>query len=405
MSLPPAVLLGGGGIAVSAARSLAASGVRVVALGTRTDSVRRSRFCAEFVDLGADADARERWLEWLGDRAEDAVVLPCNDHALELVARHRAEIVAFGHRPVEANDDVVLAMLDKARTYELASRVGIPIPRSEVVSTPEEAEALGSELDFPCALKPLAAHRFALHFGAKLFVVERREELRAVLERARALDLEMMVTDIVPGPDHQHFSYYSYLDERGEPLFHFTKRKLRQYPTRFGLTCYQVTDWNPEVAELGLRFFQGIGLRGVGNVEFKRDARDGRLKLIECNHRFTAANDLVRRSGLDIPLLAYNRLTGRPGPSMDGYRTGVRMWHPIEDVRALGEYRRAGQLTARKWARSLLHRQHFPLVRADDPMPTVANLSRRVGGLARAARGGAPRAEGSGPAAPVVRPG
>jgi predicted ATP-grasp superfamily ATP-dependent carboligase len=276
-----------------------------------------------------------------------------------------------------------------------------------VVSTPEEAEALGSELDFPCALKPLAAHRFALHFGvgAKLFVVERREELRAVLERARALDLEMMVTDIVPGPDHQHFSYYSYLDERGEPLFHFTKRKLRQYPTQFGLTCYQVTDWNPEVAELGLRFFQGIGLRGVGNVEFKRDARDGRLKLIECNHRFTAANDLVRHSGLDIPLLAYNRLTGRPGPSMDGYRTGVRMWHPIEDVRALREYRRAGQLTARKWARSLLHRQHFPLVRADDPMPTVANLSRRVGGLARAARGGAPRAEGSGPAAPVVRPG
>ena len=405
MALPPAVLLGGGNIAVSAARSLSESGVAVIALGTRTDPVRRSRFCTEFVDLGADAGVRERWLGWLADRGEATVVLPCNDDALELVARHRAMIAGFGHRPVEANDDVVLAMLDKARTYELASAAGVAVPRSEVVSTPEEAEAVSDEFDFPCALKPLAAHRFALHFGAKLFVVERREELAALLERARVLDVEMMVTDIVPGPDHQHVSYYSYLDEEGEPLFHFTKRKLRQYPTRFGLTCYQVTDWNPEVAELGLRFFQGSGLRGIGNVEFKRDQRDGCLKLIECNHRFTAANDLVRHCGLDIPLLAYNRLVGRPGPAVDTYRTGVRMWHPIEDLRALGEYRRAGRLTARKWVRSLLHRQHFPVLRADDPMPTVVNLSRRGRGLARALRGRVPRAEGSGPTAPTVRSG
>jgi D-aspartate ligase len=82
----------------------------------------------------------------------------------------------------------------------------------------------------------------------------------------------MLVTEYVPGPDDQYRSYYTYLDHEGEPLVHFTKRKLRQYPTHFGLGSYHLTEWNPEVAELGLRFARGAGLRGLVNVEFKRDA-------------------------------------------------------------------------------------------------------------------------------------
>ena len=88
------------------------------------------------------------------------------------------------------------------------------------------------------------------------------------------------------------------------------------------------------MAELGLRFFEGVGLRGLGNVEFKRDARDGRLKLIECNHRFTAATGLMRAAGLDLPLFVYNKLTDRPLPTVDRYRAGLTMWYPMKDVRA-----------------------------------------------------------------------
>ena len=52
--------------------------------------------------------------------------------------------------------------------------------------------------------------------------------------------------------------------------------------------------------DLGLALFGHAGLRGVANVEFKRDPRDGRLKLIECNARFTAANGLLTASGIDL---------------------------------------------------------------------------------------------------------
>jgi predicted ATP-grasp superfamily ATP-dependent carboligase len=375
---PPALLLGGGSIAVSVARSLGRLGVEVHATGDLVwDVVRHSRYCTSFTELGSGMEER---LEWLERGPRGAVLLPCDDDGLELVARHRDRLVELGYVPVEADDAVLLDMLDKHRTYELAAKAGVPAPRTVTVRTEEDAERAATEIGFPCALKPVHSHQFAAIYGPhkKVWVVSDPDELRENLARMVDLELEMLVTEILPGRDDQYISYYSYLDERGEPLFHFTKRKLRQYPIRFGLACYQVTVWDEEVAALGLRFFQGVGLRGIGNVEFKRDPRDGVLKLIECNHRFTAANDLVRASGIDVAELTYKRLAGLPVPRFESFREGVHMWHAAEDVRALIAYRQAGELTLGRWALSLLHPQHFPVLDFGDMKPALANYRRMV---------------------------
>jgi D-aspartate ligase len=393
--LPPAILLGGENIALSAARSLSAAGARVYALGDSQDPARYSRHCHHFVDVGRRSGWLERYLEWLGDEGpREGVVLPCDDEGLELVANHRGRLEELGYAAVEANDQVVNAVLDKGRTYELCAELGVPAPRTITTRSAAEAVEAGRELGFPCALKPLQSHRFAQHYGrlTKVFLAHDPDELREAVERTQRIGVSMLVTEIIPGSEDQFHSYYTYLDESGEPLFHFTKLKLRQWPIRFGMATYHASIWDPEVAELGLRFFQGIGLRGVGNVEFKLDPRDGRWKLIECNHRFTAANDLVRAAGIDIPLLAYNRVVGRPDPPVNGYRRGLHMWHPVEDLRALRAYRREGALTLGDWLRSLRRRQHFPVLSVDDPLPSLVNNSRRVLNAARSlkrAAGGA----------------
>ena len=385
------MLLGGDTIAVSAARSLGRAGIAVHALGNRRwDPVRRSRYCTTFSDVGDPEEVQARYLTWFEREGPGGgVVLPCDDEGLELVARERARLVELGYAPVEANDDVLLAMLDKDEQYRLAREVGVPVPHTVTVRDEADVERAVAEIGLPCALKPLHSHRFAQHFGIrkKVVVVETSAELERELRALVELDLEMLATEIVTGGDHEFASYYTYVDEDGEPLFHFTKRKIRQWPTRFGLTCYQVTEWVPEVAELGLRFFQGVGLRGVGNVEFKRDPRDGEWKLIECNHRFTAANELVRAAGIELPLLAYNRVLGRPGPRIRGFREGVRMWHAIEDFRAFRDYRRNGELTAAQWVASLLHRQHFPVLTLSDPLPAAHNYRRMARSALRKARG------------------
>ena len=379
---PPAVILGGGGTALPVARSLGAAGIPVYALGSYADPVRYSRRCTAFVPLGREPGMQERWLEWLRSAPVGSVVLPAEDEGIELIARNRDMLLELGLVPFEADDEVLLAMLDKHETYRLCQELGIEAPLSFKVHSEQDIAVALERVSYPCALKPVHSHEFVRHFpGMKAFVVESDEELRSSLARTVALGIEMIVTEIIPGADDQFFSYYSYIDEEGRPLLHVTKRKLRQYPIWFGSGCFHTTTWDPEAAELGLRFFEGVGLRGLGNVEFKRDARDGRLKLIECNHRFTAATGLLRAAGADLPLFVYNKLMDRPLPRIEGYKTDLTMWYPMRDVRAMLAYRRHGQITMRSWARSVAGRHHYPVGSATDIRPALVNVLRVVSRL------------------------
>lgn len=387
-SLPPAIVLGGSYNAVSVARSLSRLGVEVSAIGNGTSSIRYSRHCASFEDLGTGSGVQERWMEWLTRTRSGAVLLPCDDDALELIARNRSRLLALGYRPFEADDEVLLAMLDKDETYRLARRIGVASPLTAAVRTETDLQDL-QDLRFPCALKPIHSHVFAHKFGRSLkaFTVNSRGELDALLAELLELGIEMLVTEIVPGAEDQFGGYYAYMED-GEPLFELTKRKLRQYPPVFGMGCYHVTTHDAEVAEVGLRFLRGVGARGLANVEVKRDERDGELKLIECNHRFTAINELLRLAGVDVAAYTYSRLAGVPVDPPGEYRDGVRLWYPFQDSRAALAMMRSGTLSLGQWMRSIGHRQHMPLFEISDPLPTLglgqARLRRRV---ARAVRG------------------
>ncbi len=373
---PPVVLLGGTTNALSIARSLGPRGVLVLALNDAGSHVRYSRF-ARWVPQAEGGDVQQVWLDWLlsegKERYPGAVVLPCCDDGVELVARNR-ERLAGSFVLAEANDEMALAMLDKVATYGLAAKVGVAAPRVWEVTTRDELEAALPQMPFPCALKPRDSHLFQRHFAAqKLFVAKDRDELLAIFDRLASLQLRFLATELIPGGDDQFWTYLTYLDEAGRPLLHFTKRKLRQYPIHFGVASYHVSDRCPEADELGLRFLQGIGLRGLANVEFKRDARDGKLKLMECNPRFYAGIELLRKSGIDLPLFVYNRLSQRPLPPVDSYREGVRLLRPLEDLSAFLAYRRRGELSLGRYLLSLTHRWHTAYFSWRDPWPTLAH--------------------------------
>ena len=342
---PSAIILGGSANAVSVARSLAAAGVRVTAIGNRSSRVRYSRH-ATFVDLGAGGNVQAPWLDWLRSNLREGVLLPCDDEGLELVARHREELVNLGYIPIEAHDERLLAMLDKARTYELAGEAGVRAPNTFVVTGIDDLASIDERLLYPSAVKPVHSHR-AQRAGlpVKAYVAGDAGELQARVSQLLNLGLEALVTEIVLGGDDCLYGYYTYVDEHGTPLFEHTKQKLRQYPTGFGLGCYQITCWDPQVAAAGRRFVQGSSLRGLVNVEFKRDIRDGDLRIIECNHRFTACNEQLRIAGRRscvvhlcpsrrTPNSRRERLSGR-GSTLEPHRGRVLAVRVSDSGRAL----------------------------------------------------------------------
>lgn len=404
---PPVILLGGTANALSVAWTLGRRGIVVCALAPATAPIRYSRY-SRWLPLPENGDLQERWLEYLtGDGAaalHGAVVLPCSDDGIELIARHRPQLQAR-FRLIEGKDEVLLAMLDKSVTYQWARRAGVAVPALARARTLAEALAAADAVGYPCGLKPRYSHQLQRFSVTKVFVVTSQAQLRSVFEQLEQHRLEVVVTEIIPGADDRLWSFYTYLDDRLEPLFHFTKRKLRQYPVGFGNGTYHISDWNPEVARLGCQFLQGVRLSGFANVEFKYDARDGRLKLIECNPRFTLVHEMLQLCGIDATQLVYNRLTGRPLPRVGAHRRGVRVIVPRQDYYSFREAHARGELSWMRWVGSLLHRQHVLYFRWSDPKPAAVHawwflrghLQRLWGRIARQPRRALVTGEGSPP--------
>jgi D-aspartate ligase len=375
---PSAIVLGGGANALSVARNLGRIGVAVYILNEPDAFVRHSRFCRW---LNAPPTGREdrpaAWKRFLlgpeSDFLRGAVILTCSDEGIEMIAAHRAQL-AEKFLLDDSNPAAQLQMLNKLSTYQAAVEAGVPTPKFWIVDSPDQLQCIRDELVYPLVVKPRLSHVYEGACGKKLIVAKDYSGAVAATAQMLSMGAECLLMEMIPGPDDRLCSYYTYLDEQSRPLFHFTKRIIRRYPVLRGTACYHVTDWIPQAMELGNRLFHHVGLRGLANVEFKQDPRDGQLKLIECNARFTASDCLVARSGFNLAAFVYCRLTGRVIPPMQLRARNLRLWDPIRDFQAYLELRRTEEMTFTRWVVSVLHTQSFPFFQASDPLPAVARL-------------------------------
>ena len=380
---PTVIVVGGDENALSVARSLAPAGIRVHLLNRRHRPAGYSRQ-ARSIALDGDASGPADWARFLTSSASDwlagAVLLTCSDEAIELVLDNWQALAAKFRLEI-CPPAVRRALLDKLDTYRIAAGAGVPVPGFWIAEDAADLERITGEARFPLLVKPRLSHH-SLKIGRKHIRADTPSELAAAFVRVAALGIPAVVMEFIPGGDDRLCSYYTYIDADGRPLLHFTKRHPRRYPMNLGRATFHETTWNPEAAELGERFFRHAGLRGLGNIEFKRDDRDGRLKIIEANARFTASNALAERCGLNLALIVHAGLTGTPPPVPLDYPKGMTMWFPLEDVLAFLQLRREGQMTWTAWLRSVCRASVLPYFRADDPLPSVVNFMQRVQALA-----------------------
>jgi D-aspartate ligase len=383
---PTAVLLGGLANTTSTARSLGRQGIPVAVLARPRCAAHYSRYVKSF-PIPDGKPAVDYWQEQLLDRPAfpaGSVVFACEDAALQFTARNHQQLSQRYLLDI-LKPEHQLQLLDKEKTLALARQAGVSAPQSWSVRDWSDVEALLEKIQYPVLIKPIHTHLFQRRFGKKVFLADDKKSLLDGSRRALDADIDFMVCEFVPGPDTQLSSYYAYLDRHGKPVFELTKRTMRRSPPNFGIGSYHMTEWLPDTAEAGFRFLSSMGFQGIANIEFKTDPRTGELKIIECNTRFTGAQELLVRSGLNIPFIVYQYLTEDKRPADSGFAEFVTLWLPFEDVDAFRDLFARRQISPWTWLRSICRPHGYVYFATDDLKPFFAmfreDVSRRANWL------------------------
>jgi D-aspartate ligase len=358
-------------------RPLGLSGIPCVVVVEPGDAAAYSRFtrgAIELADPGREPDVLlERLSDWARTQPEPPVLFYGEDASLLFVSRHRERLLE-SFRFVIADAGLVEDLVDKARFGELARRLDLPVPATASVDASEISPG-DLDLRFPLVVKPAARERgnwAAVAGHAKALSAETAAELEALWPGLARGRLDVLVQEMVPGPESRIESYHVYVDATGAFVAEFTGRKIRTDPPAYGETTALEITGERDVAELGREVTRRLGLTGVAKLDFKRDAAGG-LHLLEVNPRFNLWHHPGAKAGVNLPALVYGDLVGLARPRAQAARSGVRWVYHAHDARAA----RRQDIPLHRWIPWAVSSEAKAVVALDDPLPAV------MGGLAR----------------------
>ncbi len=334
----PTVIFGDSLSAYGCIRSLAAINVPLHLVSRKKTGIAcHSRFvntllqvqpdAADFLDIIDSSFSRE-----IG---EEAVLIVTEDGYLDALSCHIDDLRP-GWKTTFPESDVVRNTREKQQTLEIAVRLGIPIPKTQVVRAENDLEALlrdHGEISYPVIVRPAVSNSWATR--GELCANE--SELRMIYEKW-GMENTSLIQEMIPGEENQLINVSAVLNSRSEALAVFMNRKRRS-TGKFGTGTLIVSDWSDQACDYTVRLLREIRYYGYAEAEFKYDTRDGKLKLIEVNGRVSMLNSHALRCGIDLVQLMYQEAISGPlnAPTAQKckYEEGILWWYLPYDVKSI----------------------------------------------------------------------
>jgi predicted ATP-grasp superfamily ATP-dependent carboligase len=331
-------------------RSLGRAGLRV-ALGecsAECDASRpvlafRSRYSAHNVVLPSFATDITAFATAVVEFVQEhriRVVLPASDGAVVALMHRREQLADLGCLLALPSDAALEVANDKGRTLELARRLGIEHPKTTLINSVDDLPAMLADFEFPVVLKPTSS--WVWQSANRLQAVE-------VIDEAEAIAVTRTFISAGAGVLAQSWvggrrEGVTLFIVDGEVQAGFAHLEHRTSPALGGASVLRESVAMPEdIYDSSVRLAVALGLEGLCEVEFRRDA-DGRPLLMEINARLAGPIEIAMHSGINFPLMVWQWAAGLGVDRVEGYETGVRMRWLRGDMRWLRDnHRRVGR--------------------------------------------------------------
>jgi predicted ATP-grasp superfamily ATP-dependent carboligase len=242
-------------------------------------------------------------------------------------------------------------LADKHTQYSLASKHGLPMPRTAYATNEDQVDVFANDARFPCLLKPTHFRqwqRFPLGHPLayqKIAVAVDANQLMAHYRQASTANPQVILQEIIKGPDSDKRVYLACYDSRSERIGHAMFRELRCDPVGFGPASVSEPVLDPETDAVCDRFLRSIGYIGICEIEMKWDSRDRCVKLIEANPRLSGGGDAAPYAGVDLCWLNYLDLIGQRVTPVSPGNGDFRHIVLRSDGKAVAAYWRAGLIS------------------------------------------------------------
>lgn len=373
---PGAIVVGGEHPGLGVVRSLGRRGIPICVVDDQRSVSEFSKYTTHFVrvkDLLDEQKTVDSIME-IGERygLKGWVLYPTRDETVAAFSRHRDRLAEY-FRVTTGNWNTVQWAWDKKNTYNLAVKLGIPVPRTWNPQTEEELAALYPHL--PLAIKPAVKENFFYATGSKAWRVDTPDQLHRLFKKAaqQIRTQEILLQEIIPGDGRQQYSYCAFFRD-GEAHSTLIARRMRQHPREFGRAAtYVETIEEPEVERLSECFLKAIDFYGLVEVEFKLDPRDGQFKLLDVNARTWGFHSIGEPAGVDFPYLLYADQVGLPTQRSRG-RCGVGWLRLVTDLPTAASDLWHGEMNLSSYWGSLKRTQTESVFNRQDWLPSLAEI-------------------------------
>ena len=357
-SSTPVVVLGlGTHGSIGIMRTLGRLGVQVYGIhSTRSSAASSSRYCRETFLWDPNAASSEATVDFLHGVARAigrlSILIPTADEGALFVSEHAAFLRDSFLFP-DVSPDLVRSLISKKCMYHLAKRHDVPTAETVFPQSRMEVVDVLQMASFPVMLKGIDGNLLKRLTGVKMAIVHDASELLSKYDELEdAGTPNLMLQEYIPGGEDTIWMFNGYFNAQSDCLAGFTGKKIRQSPVYTGATSLGVCLANAVVEQTTRDSMKAIGYRGILDIGYRYDARDGKYKVLDINPRIGATFRLFADANdYDVARVLYLDITGQSVPEMRSVE-GRKWAVEFNDVRSCFQYRRDGRLSLREWITS-----------------------------------------------------
>lgn len=313
-------------------------------------------------------------LNEFGELLENRAVIMCHDdRAMLTISNHRSQLREhFLFQLPKA--EMVEKILDKLAFFRLCEQYDLPAPASLEISSPGGLSAVQSKIKAPYIIKPPYRHywygeRFKEEVGQyrKAFICQTFDELELMYGKIARINPSVLIQEYVVGDDRQMYDINLLVTEDGTIKSKVIAQKLRVYPPKAGWGSYVRTVFDDQMMDVCQDIIEKLGLVGMVNIQFKKDERSGKPKLIEIHTRTSIFDVLGAAAGQNVPAKYYQELTSPAVEPLTDYKEDVTYINLARDLRLLIRHRKEYDLSLWEWVRTYKNVSVFDGMTFKDP--------------------------------------